>query len=346
MVSNGKLHIWCGAMLLALLVSTAIAQTDTGAISGVVSDSSGALMPGAQVTITEMETNVRVSLTTNETGFYSAPALHPGPYQVEVAKVGFQPQKQTNIVLRVQDRLELNFKLAVGATNSEVTVSTEAPALETETSSLGQVVEAKTIDDLPLNGRSFMGLATLSAGTLPSTRSADKDSFISNGARSVQNSYLLDGIDNKNKIPGFDGTNAQIVEPVLDAIEQFKVQTSTFSAEFGQAAGGVVNVTMKSGTNSIHGNLFEFLRNSSTDAVPFFQPAGGGKPIYQQNQFGATLGLPIIKDKTFFFAQLARSTREQSQVPRRSLRFPLPPKRKARLSFKNHRSHNRRTIPQ
>ena len=236
--------------LFAFSVSAAIAQTDTGAISGVVTDASGATVPGAIIVITQQETNVPVTLTTNETGFYSEPALHAGTYQVEVSKAGFQTQKRTNITLHVQDRVEINFKLSLGSASTSVTVSTELPSLETETSSLGHVVESKTIDDLPLNGRSFIQLATLTTGTLPSTRSADKDSFISNGARSVQNSYLLDGIDNKNKIPGFDGTNAQIVEPVLDAIQEFKVQTSAFSAEFGQAAGGVVNVTMKSGTNS------------------------------------------------------------------------------------------------
>jgi len=303
-----------GFVLFALCVPAAIAQTDTGAISGVVTDASGATVPGALIIITQQETNVPVSLTTNETGFYSEPALHVGTYQVEVSKAGFQTQKQTNITLHVQDRVEINFKLSPGSASTTVTVSTELPSLETETSSLGHVVESKTIDDLPLNGRSFIQLATLTTGTLPSTRSADKDSFISNGARSVQNSYLLDGIDNKNKIPGFDGTNAQIVEPVLDAIQEFKVQTSSFSAEFGQAAGGVVNVTMKSGTNSYHGNVFEFLRNSATDAIPFFQPAGDKAPIYQQNQFGATFGGRVIKNKTFFFGSW-QGSREQSQAP-------------------------------
>ena len=260
--------------MAALLAASALAQVDTGAISGVVTDSTGAIVPGAKVTITETDTNVQVPLSTNDAGFYSAPSLHPGPYQVEVSKPGFQTQKRTGIGLRVQDRIELNFSLAVGSTTTELTVSTEAPVLESETSSLGTVVDGKTIDELPLNGRNFIQLATSVPGTLPSTRSADKDSFISNGARSVQNSYLLDGIDNKNRIVGFDSTTAQALSPVIDAIEEFKVQTSTFTAEFGQSAGGVVNVTLKSGTNNYHGNLFEFLRNSDTDATPFFQPAG------------------------------------------------------------------------
>ena len=300
--------------VLVLLPALAMAQVDTGAISGVVTDSTGGVVPGARITIVETETNVKSVLTTNGSGFFSEPSLHPGPYLVEVSKLGFQTQKRSGLVLRVQDRLEVNFTLAVGSTSTEVTVSTSAPLLESETSSIGHVVESRTINDLPLNGRTFIQLATLSAGTLPSSRSADKDSFISNGARSVQNSYLLDGVDNKNRITGFDSTTAEAMEPVIDAIEEFKVQTSTFSAEFGQSAGGVVNVTLKSGTNSFHGNLFEFLRNSDTDATPFFQPAGQTKPIYQQNQFGGTFGGPIRKDRTFFFGAW-QSSREQSQAP-------------------------------
>jgi hypothetical protein len=290
------------------------AQTDTGTISGIVTDASGAVIPSAAVTITQTDTNVHLTLSTNDAGFYSAPSLHPGPYSVEVSKTGFQTQKNTGIELRVQDRLEINVHLALGTTSTAVTVTGTAPVLESETSSLGQVVESKTIDDLPLNGRTFIQLATLSAGTLPSNRSADKDSFISNGARSVQNSYLLDGVDNKNRIMGFDSNTAQAMEPVIDAIQEFKVQTSSFSAEFGQSAGGVVNVTIKAGTNAYHGVLFEFLRNSDTDATPFFQPAGVGKPAYRQNQFGATFGGPIIRNKTFFFGAW-QSSRENSGAP-------------------------------
>jgi hypothetical protein len=301
-------------VMTVLFDGSALAQVDTGAISGVVTDSTGAIVPGAKVAITETDTNAQVALATNDSGFYSAPSLRPGPYQVEVSKQGFQSQKRTGIGLRVQDRIELNFSLAVGSTTTELTVSTAAPVLESETSSLGTVVDGKTIDELPLNGRNFIQLATSVPGTLPSTRSADKDSFISNGARSVQNSYLLDGIDNKNRIVGFDSTTAQALSPVIDAIEEFKVQTSTFTAEFGQSAGGVVNVTLKSGTNTYHGNLFEFLRNSDTDATPFFQPAGNSKPIYQQNQFGATFGGPIRKDRTFVFGSW-QTSREQSQAP-------------------------------
>jgi hypothetical protein len=167
---------------------------------------------------------------------------------------------------------------------------------------------------LPLNGRNFIQLATLGAGALPSTRTAERDNFVANGARPIQNSYLLDGVENKNRILGFDQSGAQIIQPVLDAIQEFKVQTSTFSAEFGQTAGGVVNVSMKTGTNEIHGSLFEFFRNSRFDALPYFQPTGGGRPAFLQNQFGATLGGPVQKNRTFYFVSW-QSSREINAAP-------------------------------
>jgi hypothetical protein len=307
-----------GRALFAIALASAgifhlAAQVDTGTISGIVTDSSGAVIPKARVTITQQETDQRIAITANESGFYSAPGLRTGHYSIEVSQQGFQAQKKTGVQVNVQDRLEVNFTLSVGAATSEVTVEAAAPLLESETSSLGQVIQQQTINDLPLNGRMFIQLAVLGAGALPSTRTAERDNFIANGARAVQNSYLLDGIDNKNKILGFDSGSAQVVQPVIDAIDEFKVQTSTFSAEFGQAAGGVVNVTMKSGTNHIHGDLFEFLRNNHLDARAFFQ-AAGSKPTFIQNQFGATLGLPIIKDKTFFFGSW-QSSRAGTAAP-------------------------------
>lgn len=312
-------------LTLALLPFLAYAQVDTGAISGSVTDASGAVIPSAKVVITNVETNIAVNLITNATGFYAAPALKPGSYKIAVTMDGFRGAVRTGIQLRVQERLELDFNLEVGTAASEVTVTASAPLLESETSSLGQVVERRTITDLPLNGRNFIQLATLTAGTLPSTRTAERDNFVSNGARAIQNSYLLDGVDNKNRILGYDKSSAQVVQPVIDAIQEFKVQTSTFSAEFGQAAGGVVNVTLRSGTNQFHGTLFEFLRNSKLDATPYFQPVGGGKPAFIQNQFGATFGGPVIKDRTFFFGSW-QSSREINAAPQVAT-VPLAPMR-------------------
>lgn len=300
-------------LLTAVFACATFAQVDTGGISGVVTDSTGAVIPGARVQIRQSSTNIEVALTSNGSGFFAAPALRPGDYEATVTKEGFRTEKRTGIDLRVQERLELNFQLQVGAASSEVTVTAAAALLESETSSLGQVIDGETITNLPLNGRNFIQLATLGAGTLPSTRTAERDNFVSNGARAVQNSYLLDGIDNRNRIMGFDKSSAQIVQPNLDTIEEFKVQTSTFSAEFGQAAGGVVNVTLKSGTNGFHGSVFEFLRNSKLDATPYFQPFGG-KPLFIQNQFGAAMGGPIVKNRTFFLVGW-QSSREVNAAP-------------------------------
>ena len=272
------------------------------------------MIPRAAVVILQTATNLATELKTNDSGFYSAPALRPGQYVITVTFDGFRTQKTQPFELRVQDRAEFNFKLDVGGTSAEISVTDTAPLLESETSSLGHVVEEKTVNELPLNGRNYIQLATLGAGTLTSTRSSERDNFVANGARAVQNSYLLDGVDNKNRIVGFDKGSAQIVQPIIDAIQEFKVQTSTFSAEFGQAAGGVVNVTLKSGTNAFHGNVFEFLRNSYMDATPYFQPAGSNKPQFIQNQFGGTFGGPILKNRTFFFGSW-QGSREVNAAP-------------------------------
>jgi hypothetical protein len=302
------------AILSTLSCAVALlAQVDTGVVSGVVTDSSGAVVPGATVTITRLEINSTIALLTNESGFYSATALRPGRYEVSVTKKGFGSQRSQPFDVRLQDRAQRDFELDVAVNADAIEVSAVAPLLESETSSLGHVVEEKTVNELPLNGRNFIQLAILGAGTLPSTRSPERDNFISNGARALENSYLLDGVDNRNWIMGNVGS-AQIVPPIIDTIQEFKVQTATFSAEFGQSAGGVVNVTTKSGTNSLHGDAFEFLRNSRMDATPFFEPAGEAKPLLIQNQFGATLGGPVIRNRTFFFGGW-QSSREVNAAP-------------------------------
>ncbi len=308
--------------LLYLFAVPVFAQIDSGAVSGLVRDQSGAAIPSVAVSITNTATNIETRLSTNGSGFYSAPALRPGVYRLLATKEGFAKAQRDAVELRVQDRLEINFDLAIAGTATELTVSTEAPRLESESSSLGNVVASRTILDLPLNGRNFSRLATLGAGTLPATKSAERDSFVANGARPVQNSYLLDGIENKNRIVGFDNGTAQTIQPVLDAIQEFKVQTSTYSAEFGQSAGGVVNVSLRAGANDLHGSLFHFHRNSAVSATPYFQPVRGQKPQFLQNQFGGTLGGPIVKNRTFYFGSW-QSSRELSAAPQIATVPPL-----------------------
>ncbi len=290
-----------GISLFFFITLGAFAQVDTGTISGTVRDQSGAVLPGAPVKIENPSTGTIHQLITNDQGLYSAPDLKAGVYEVSASAPNFETVKQTGIELRVQDRLSINFTLNLGQSKTSVSVESKVSALETETSSVGQVVEESQIKNMPLNGRNYIQLATLGAGSAPAYNSSERDSFTANGVREIQNSYLLDGIDNKNKIVGFDNSAAQSIEPVIDSVQEFKVQTSTFSAEFGQAAGAVVNVTTKSGTNDLHASLFEYLRNSFFDADPFFQPAGTAKPQFIQNQYGATAGGRLIKDRTFFF---------------------------------------------
>ena len=302
------------ASLLAFSALQALyAQLDTGAISGIVKDSSGAVLQSAKVTIVETETGITISLLSNGDGFYSAPALHIGKYKISASAAGFTTETQAGIDLRVQDRLNLDFTLAPGQTSTVVTVEGGAALLQTEDTSMGQVVDDATMQNLPLNGRNYIQLATLGSGTSPSRRGAERDTFIANGARELQNTYLLDGVDNKNKIVGFDSSAAQAIEPVIDGVQEFKVETSTFSAEYGQAAGAVVNVTLKSGTNQFHGSMWEYIRNSFFDAKPYFQVLGQ-KPDYNLNQFGATFGGPVIKDRTFFFGSW-QSLRAVDDVP-------------------------------
>jgi len=275
----------CLTLALVFLPSNTFAQVDTGTLSGIVRDQSGGIVQNAAVKVANPATGVSQNVDTNAQGLYSVPDLKAGVYQVSVSAQGFETITKTGIELRVQDRVALDFDLKVGQSSISVSVESQVSALQTETSSLGQVVADAQIQNMPLNGRNYIQLATLGAGTSPAYNASERNSFTANGVREIQNSYLLDGIDNKNKIVGFDSSAAQSIEPVIDSVQEFKVQTSTFSAEFGQAAGAVVNVTTKSGTNQLHASAFEYLRNSFFDADPLFparrhrQTAVYSKPI-------------------------------------------------------------------
>jgi hypothetical protein len=287
--------------IILSFASIAYAQVDTGSIAGTVKDPGGAVIQNALITVTNPSIGSSVSTHTNKDGLYTVVDLKSGTYTVAVSTPGFDTSIKTGIDVRIQDRRAVDFQLVIGHRATSVQVRDTTPLLETQTSSLGHVVERKEIQNLPLNGRNYIQLAILGAGTTPSQRSNERNSFVANGQREIQNSYILDGIDNKNKIVGFDSSDAESIEPIVDAIQEFKVQTGTFSAEFGQGAGGVVNVSLRSGTDLLHGSVFEYLRNSYLDASPFFQPALTAKPQFIQNQYGATIGGPIIKNRTFFY---------------------------------------------
>src|SRR6266849_5271886 len=296
----------CSSVFLAsMLLSLATplwAQKDAGAILGLVRDASGAVVAGAKVTVTDVDHGIQLTLSTNNQGEYVASPLRIGQYSVTVEKQGFKKAVAEPVQVNIQDRVGVDFKLVPGMATEVVTVSSERPQLETDTSELGQVVDSRRINALPLNGRNYAQLALLGAGVAPAepgSRLETTFGFSANGARALQNNFLLDGIDNNANLGDVLNGAAYVVQPSVDAIAEFKVETNSYSAEFGRGNGAIMNAVIKSGTNQIHGDVFEFLRNEKVDATNAFD-AFGQQP-YKQNQFGFTLGGPIIKNKTFFF---------------------------------------------
>ncbi len=294
------------ACVIFLVGSTrfAAAQVDEGAISGIVTDSTGAVVPNAAVTVKNTDVGLALQGVSNSAGEYTFSPIRIGHYTVSVVAAGFSRTTQENLQLNVSQHLEVDISLKLGTPTETVEVTTAPSELQTEESSVGQVIQEKTINDLPLNGRNFTFLAQLAAGAQSpqaDTRgNASSGAFSANGLRPAQNNYLLDGIDNNsNAVDFLNGTNFAVLPP-LDAISEFKVQTADFTAEYGRSAGAVLNATTKSGTNSLHGAVWEFFRNDKLDAADFFDPPGT-KSELRQNQFGASAGGRIIKDKLFFF---------------------------------------------
>lgn len=287
------------------LSTVAFSQADQGTIVGLVQDPTGAVIPNAAVTLTNTDTGLALTATTDSSGNYVFSPIKIGNYKVTVAAPGFSTTTQENIQLHVQDRVEVNVKLKTGESNTTVTVTEAPPLLQTEEGSTGQVIESKTINDTPLNGRNWIFIAQLTAGVAPANgaRGQKGGDFNANGQRAEQNNYIMDGVDNNVNVVDFFNGASYVVRPPPDALAEFKVQTGSYSSEFGHSAGAVVNASIKSGTNNIHGSLWEYLRNDAFDVREFFQ---GNSPIakYRQNQFGATLGLPILKDKLFFFGDV------------------------------------------
>jgi len=301
------------ALLLCLIVSCVplAAQTTTGSIVGTVSDPSGAVISGATVTITNIDTGIAIKTTTDSAGDYVVTPLQIGRYSVTVEAAGFKKSVRPDITVNVQDRVRADAALEVGAVTDTVEVAAAAPLLQTDTSYLGQVVESQRIVDLPLNGRYFSRLAVLTAGTAPTPAGARDEKtggFSSNGVRPYQNNYLLDGVDNNSMSEDMVNQASYVVGPPPDAIAEFKVQTNSMSAEFGRSGGAVLNVTIKSGTNNLHGTVYEFLRNSALDAKNYFDSADNPIPPFKLNQFGFSTGGPVFipkvyngKNRTFFF---------------------------------------------
>jgi hypothetical protein len=288
-------------LIIALLFCTvsARAQLATGTIEGTVTDATGAVTPGTQVVITNTGTGLVRTLTTDSTGIYRATMLPPGNYKVDVSLTGFQPQSKVGLVLSVDQTLTVNFELQPGEQKETVTVVARSEQLvQTATSNLGQVIDQAPLRDLPLNGRNFQQLIALNTGTQLGAQGDDTgNKYHINGGRGEGNLFLVDGVDISSNF-----SNTTRINPTLESIAEFKIITNNFSAEYGRAVGGVINVQLKSGTNKYHGTVFEFVRNDVMDAANYFiNLTGLEKPPYRMNQFGGSLGGPIKKDTAFFF---------------------------------------------
>ncbi len=282
-------------------------QFESGTVLGTVHDPSGANVSGATVTLDNTKTGVALQTKTNSDGDYEFVNARLGTYRVKVEAAGFQTATTDSFDLTVNARQRVDLTLQLGQTSQNITVSGAATQLETESSGRGQVINAKQIVDLPLNGRSYADLTLLVPGVARSPLENQTDnsrdaSFNVNGQRSELNNFLLDGIDNNAYGTSNQGFSNQVIQPNPDALAEFRVETDNYSAEYGRATGAVINATIKSGTNQLHGELWEFLRNTDLNATGFFKPVNGVKPAFIQNQFGAAAGGPIIKNKAFLFA--------------------------------------------
>jgi Carboxypeptidase regulatory-like domain/TonB-dependent Receptor Plug Domain len=312
-LGRASLLITIGLALLSAI--PLLAQVDTGSITGTVADPSGAVVNGAKITLTNQGTGVALTTTTGSDGVYKFSPVRIGTYKVDVSYQGFKSVTQNDVKVDVGTNVLLNLTLTPGSTSETVEVTAATPLLQTQDASVGQVVDQRSVNNLPLNGRNFTFLAQLVQGVnspQSDTRgNAASGAFSANGFRPAQNNYMLDGIDNNSDTVDFlNGTNFVVLPPV-DAIQEFKVQTTDFSAEYGRSGAAVLNATLKSGTNEFHGDVWEFFRNDKLDARDFFEhncTAGvctpSKKAELRWNQFGGTLGGPVIKNKVFFFGDL------------------------------------------
>lgn len=307
--------------LITLLSAVAFGQA-TGSFSGTVSDNSGAVVTGAKVTVTAQATNVSREATTDDTGHYLIPLLGVAQYSIKVEAPGFKASEAKDVRLQVDEHRELDFKLVPASVTTSVEVNASEVAVETSTPTLGQVITSEQVAELPLNGRDFVQLATLTPGTTqetnpnsffnggPSSEVSTRGSYSLSvgGSRAQSTDWLFDGVDNNELTAG--GIS---ILPSIDAIQEFKVLTYNYSAEFGTRAGPTVLITTKSGTNKLHGSLFEFFRNTKLDANSYDFGVKKNKEQFNLNQFGGTLGGPIQKDKTFFFADYQGTRRRHGE---------------------------------
>jgi hypothetical protein len=292
------------AVVVAALLapSAGYAQFDAATVLGAVRDSSGAVVPGATVTLTNVSTGISANSTSDENGNYQFLNVRIGTYTVKAELQGFSAAVAENVPVTVNARQRVDLTLQVGNLGETVLVTGAAKLLETESSDRGTIIAKEQIVNLPLNGRAYADLALLSPGVRRSAIADSRDaSFNVHGLRSAVNSFILDGVDNNSYGTSNQGFSNQIVQVSPDAVEQFKVQTNNFSAEFGRTGGAVINASFRSGTNEFRGTAWEFHRNTALNAVGFFKPTRNVKPKLLRNQFGFVFGGPIVRNRTFFF---------------------------------------------
>ena len=316
----------CSAVLLGLALAAvptrpAAAQAVTGTLLGTVTDSTGAVVSGAKVTITNEGTGLTRTIKSDANGEYTAPQLPTGTYTLLVEMDGFKAAALSGIQIGVDQHLKVDVPLEVGALTESVTIEASSPLIQAASSELGTTVTDEQIRALPLNGRNFVNLTRTIPGVLRGIPGANIDgagslawrasaSFSANGQRPRDNNFMLDGVDNNET-----WLQTVVIFPTPDALDEFKMQTSTYSAEFGRSLGGVVNLQIKSGSNVYHGSAFEFMRRDALDANNFFNNrAGRKKPDFKLDQFGGTFGGPILRDKTFFFADYQGHREKQGQT--------------------------------
>ncbi len=307
-------------LTVCVFCGTAPAQSSWATIFGSVRDESGAILQAVEIEVREENRGLVRRTISGRYGSFALPLLSPGRYTLTASLVGFKKAIIQEISLRVSEKATVNLVLQVGSVQESINVESETPLMQSGSSAIGQVIDNRKIINLPLNEREYLQLTLLAPGSAPpapeSRLSTQSNSGVNvNGAREAANNFLLDGVDNNDLF-----LNRLVVKPSIDAIEEFKLQASSYDAEYGRNGGAQVNVALKSGSNGTHGTLFEFLRNSQLDAKNFFDLPDRKIPIYQRNQFGGSLGGPIVKSQTFYFlnvegARTRRAETRTSNVP-------------------------------
>src|SRR5215471_17524303 len=298
-------------ILIGAFCAALQAQRDSAAIVGTVRDPSGAIVPQVSITVRDLDKNTALTTKSNEAGEYVATPLRPGSYNITANAPGFEQAVFEPVVVAVDQRLQLDITLAVGTTQAQISVSAPPPPLNTEDMTIGQVIGTLQVEDMPLNGRNFQQLAALVPGAIPSygARDSGQGGVSLSGTRSFDNSFLLDGVNNSTNTAEMPTRVNLTVSPNLDAIQEFKIQSSSYDAQYGGTVAGTVNIVTKSGTNQLHGTLYDYWRNSDLNANSWENNRQGiARGFRNRNQFGGVVGGPVLipgaydgRNKTFFF---------------------------------------------